>query len=228
MSFTEEEIDRLFDAHSNFDYVEVTGCNGFGQEFCVSGRIAVVTTDEFPELAGEEEFYYAGIANNSVVIDYGDVLEESEDVYRTSHSAIMFTIPKNGDTISLLKFYISKIINKKTNKVLYYEPEYYQFKKNRQLNYKLHYNKQLRHGKIPAALDIDGTKFVQQIGKPMSINGKNGIIYLADEVTPKGDILLYYYDCRTFNSLIVDSNSKYALKNGIVTTQPQKREFERQ
>ena len=231
MFFTNDVLDRLCQAHDNYERLIVNACNGLGQEFVVKGRIATITGREFPELGEDDDEFLIAVVNNGLVLDCGefDETEENADVeYRTKYSAIMFTDPAPNLKSTFINFFIKNIVSDENRDVIYYNQDYDKIKKFCDKNFWAHYNNQLKKGIVPAILDPDGVQFSQKVGKPMNINGTSGLLYCVDQVLPDGSLKIYHIDFRKLMTTTIDRAHECAVKKGIVTTKAKEIEAERQ
>lgn len=219
-SFTEDQIDRLFDAFESSERLRVVACNGMGDPCELEGYIGIVGKKEMPILEEEEDDYTAGILENALILDCGKISQFPEEYYRTPYSTMLFTDHKALDLPPQPLLYIKSIRSIDKNDVIYCNYEFddllYFFK-----NTKSAFEKErIKHGKLPAWMDKDGKFLNDNVGKPMDIGNQKGIVTLATEIVPSGDICLFGMTGPNIFTTFLQKDKKVSVQKGVIVDSP--------
>ena len=217
MHFTDEQHEALYQAYCEDLLVTIEACNSFGQEFTVIGKIASVLGEEIPELNPDPEEIYAGVFDNSIILEFPDKTQKEDDL-RSKYNAIFFNTLESEES-KLSNFLIKRIRNDKTGQILFENKtkEYkHQVSKGVTRFYNYNLNKKML-GKPTASAHNDNFFWLYNlVGKPININDLTGVLFCADSVTKSGDIMLHFIDCMQFKTTAFSSDSKITLEGGVV------------
>lgn len=224
MEFSEREIDRLYSAMENSERLRVVACNGMGYPCELEGYIAIVKKDEMPALEDEEDEYLAGIFENAIILDCGKMSQMSQKSHRTPHSLMLFTNPKDLDLPPQPLMYIKSIRSLDKSDVIYCNYEFDYLQEFFEMSEKAIEKDKIKHGTIPASKDKDGKFLNDNIGKPMKFGNQDGILTLALEVVPNGDILVFGMTGPNLFTTYLQKDKNCVIKNGVVCDIPRVRE----
>lgn len=216
MDFSEKEIERLYDAFFNSEKLKVYGSNGMGHKFAMEGYIAAVKRDEIPALSGEDDEYFPGVFDNCIIFDTGKLSGYPKTYFRTPFSAMLLTDYNELDLPVQPMLFIESIRSLTNHETIYSNDEFADMAEYFKYVNSAFEKDRLKYGRVPASIDSKGVFFNDNIGKPICINGAQGLLSCATDILPNGNMCLMYMSGPNLHNTFLQSDKVPKLKDGLI------------
>ncbi len=223
-SFTDDQVERLYDAFEHSERLRVVACNGLGHKCELEGYIGIVSSEEFPEAEENADTYFPGIFANSLMLDTGKISKYPKEYFRTPHSVLLFTDFTDLELPSQPLLYIQSIRSLEKSDIIYcnYDFDYLQtyFDQSQRALEK----DRLKNGRMFASLDKEGKMLIENVGKPMKFDDNEGILTCPTDILPNGDIFVFGINGSNIFTTSLKSDRTIKFKDGVLCDVPKQKE----